>query len=203
VGKGGFQLEVDGLVGLVEVLAALTVADEDVGAADGGEHGGRCLAGVGTLIEPVHGLGADVDLRGVGGLKDRGERGHRGTEDDVCVVMCGYEGKEGIGEGYGFGGGLVHLPVGGNEWLTHVSISIPFTLVPWEGGCDLGSVSAEKRAGISGSCIYCWKVALVQEAKVMSDVTCGNEGKGVNRNGAAAGDTGAVPGVKGKVAEER
>ena len=40
VGEGGFELEVDGGVGLVEVLAALGVADEDVGGSDGGEHDG-------------------------------------------------------------------------------------------------------------------------------------------------------------------
>ena len=61
VGEGGLELEVDGGVGLVEVLAALGVADEDVGGADGGEHGGRGLAGVGAFVEPVHGLRADED----------------------------------------------------------------------------------------------------------------------------------------------
>ncbi len=50
VGEGGLELEVDGGVGLVEVLAALGVADEDVGGADGGEHDGRGLAGVGALV---------------------------------------------------------------------------------------------------------------------------------------------------------
>jgi hypothetical protein len=34
------------------------------------------------------------------------------------VLGCD-EGKEGVSEGDGFGGGLVHLPVGGDEWLAH------------------------------------------------------------------------------------
>ena len=67
VGEGGLELEVDGLVGLVEVLAALAVADEDVRGSDGGEHDGRGLAGVGAVVVPVHGLGSDVDLRSFGG----------------------------------------------------------------------------------------------------------------------------------------
>ena len=38
VSERGLELEVDALVGLVEVLAALTVADQDVGDADRLEH---------------------------------------------------------------------------------------------------------------------------------------------------------------------
>ena len=61
VGERGLELEVDALVGLVEVLAAFAVADEDVGDAEGLEHERRGLAGVGALVEPVHVLRADVD----------------------------------------------------------------------------------------------------------------------------------------------
>ena len=69
VGERGLELEVDGGIGLVEVLAALGVADEYVGGSDGVEHQGRGLSGVGTVVVPVHGLGADVDLGAFGGCK--------------------------------------------------------------------------------------------------------------------------------------
>ena len=46
VGEGGLELEVDGGVGLVKVLAAIAVADEDVGAAEGEQSGGRGFAEV-------------------------------------------------------------------------------------------------------------------------------------------------------------
>ena len=114
MGERGLELEVDGGVGLVEVLAALGVADEDVGGADGGEHEGRGLAGVGAVVEPVHGLGADVDGLAFGGVDERRRaRSWRGRERSRRDVM-GDEGKEGVDEGDGFGGGLVHLPVGGD-----------------------------------------------------------------------------------------
>ena len=46
-----------------------------------------------------------------------------GTEDDLGLLLVGDEGKEGIDEGGGFGGGLVHLPVGGDQWFAHVNQS--------------------------------------------------------------------------------
>ena len=115
VGEGGFELEVDGVVGLVEVLAALGVADEDVGGADGGEHDGRGFAGVGAFVQPVHVLCADEDGFVAGGVDDGGQRGHGGAEDDLGVRCCFDERDEGCEEGDGLVGGLVHLPVGGDE----------------------------------------------------------------------------------------
>src|SRR5260370_31701095 len=50
VGESGFELEVDGGVGLVEVLAALGGAEGDVGGAEGGEHDGGGFAGEGSFV---------------------------------------------------------------------------------------------------------------------------------------------------------
>ena len=36
------------------------------------------------------------------------------------VMMMGDEGKEGVDEGDSFGWGLEHLPVGGDQGLTHI-----------------------------------------------------------------------------------
>ena len=47
-----------GFVGLAEVLPALGMSDDDMGAAHSSEHGGRYLAGVGTGRGKVTVLGA-------------------------------------------------------------------------------------------------------------------------------------------------
>ena len=36
------------------------------------------------------------------------------------MALVGEEREEGVDEGDGFGRGLVHLPVGGYEWFTHL-----------------------------------------------------------------------------------
>src|SRR5258705_6900615 len=129
MGEGGFELEVDGGVCLVEVLAALGVADEDVGGAEGGEHDGRGFAGEGAFVFPVHVLGADEDGAGAGGVDERGEGGHRGAEEDLCVGAVFDEGGKAGEEGGGFGGGLVHLPVCGDQWVAPLFYDCIFTVV--------------------------------------------------------------------------
>ena len=111
----GFELEIDGGVGFVEVLAALGVADNNVGGADGGDHDGRGLAGEGSFVLPAHVLGADEDGFSAGGVDESGQGGHGGAEDDVALIIMFYEWGEVGEECGGFGGGLVHLPVGGDQ----------------------------------------------------------------------------------------
>ena len=98
VGEGGLELEVDGGVGLVEVLAAFAVADQDVGDADGTEHEGRRLTGVGTFFVPVHVLRADVNGCAACSICDRGKAGHGREEDDLGPCGPGKERKEGVKE---------------------------------------------------------------------------------------------------------
>jgi hypothetical protein len=94
VGERGFELPVDHVVGLVGVDAAFGVAQQDVGAADAGEHGGGGLSGVGTLVEPMHGLGAGGDVGAFDGLDDVAERGHGGEEGNVLIAVALDQGKE-------------------------------------------------------------------------------------------------------------
>ena len=119
IAAGGLDLEVDVLVGFVSVEASLGVAEKDVGGADGGEHGGRGLAGVGAFAEPVHGLGAGGEAGVDDGVADGGERGGRREEDDVGAGEVVDEGKELADEGDGLGWIFVHLPVGGDDGLAH------------------------------------------------------------------------------------
>ena len=95
VGEGGLELEVDGGVGLGEVLAALGVADEDVGGSDGGEHDGRGLAGEGAFVLPVHVLRADEDGFGAGRRRRaRGARSWRGRGRSRRRCLCLTRGKK-------------------------------------------------------------------------------------------------------------
>src|SRR5208282_3123467 len=78
---GGLELEVDGVIGLAEVLAAFGVSDDDVGDADGEQHGGVDLAGEGAFLLPVKILRADRDVRSLGG-GDSGVNTEVGGADD-------------------------------------------------------------------------------------------------------------------------
>ena len=71
----GFQLEIDGVVGFAEVLAAFGMADDDMSSADIQQHAGANFAGESAFFFPVHVLPADCDIRSLGGFdsgsKDR------------------------------------------------------------------------------------------------------------------------------------
>ncbi len=85
--RGG-QLFVHQLIGLVEVLAALGVADDDVRRANGREHENGGFAGVGAFFGPVHVLSADGDVGTGDGGDDDAKRCVRRAEDDLVPVMA-------------------------------------------------------------------------------------------------------------------
>jgi len=112
------QFLVDDFVGLVEVLAALGVSDERVCCADGLEHGCGGLAGVGAFFSEMHVLQAYGDVGGGCGFDDGRERSDGWKDGDFVAGVAGYERQECVHEGFGFSGGFVHLPVGGDECFT-------------------------------------------------------------------------------------
>jgi len=122
---GGLENEVDAVVGLAEVEALLGVAEEYVTAADGHQHGGRDLAGVGTFVEPVHVLRAGADVVVVGGDDGGGERGEGREDQNLVAFMAGDERKKIFDEAYGFDWGFVHLPVAGDDRLAHANSETP------------------------------------------------------------------------------
>ena len=156
MGESSLELPVDHVVGLVGVDAAFGVAEQDVGAADAGEHGGRGLSGVGTLVEPVHGLGAGGDVGAFDGLDDVGERGHGGEEGDVLIVVVVDQGKELLEKGERLLGSLVHLPVGGNQRFTHQEIQYSIlrhglgSVAVWAGGSGRLTTFAAGLRGVPG-----------------------------------------------------
>ena len=114
---GGVDLFVDGQVGLVPVLAALRVADDDVLDAQILEHSGGHFAGVSAALLKVKVLGADGDA-GILKRLDRGGDVDKGNaQNDVAPFGLGHQGLELVGERPGLGCGLVHLPVSGNDGL--------------------------------------------------------------------------------------
>ena len=118
------DLLVDGDVGLVVVLAALGVANDDVLHAHLLEHLGGDLAGVGAggLIVAV--LGADGHPA-VLEEADGGGDVHKGhAEYHVAPLALGQDGLELLGVGLGLGEGLIHFPVAGNDRLAVTAVHI-------------------------------------------------------------------------------
>ena len=113
--EGGEELLVDDLVGLGEVLAALGVADEGVGRADGEKLADRGFAGVCAFLGEVHVLATDCDVGPGSGGDDGGQQNGRRKQCDLVARVPSNEWQKGLDEGLGFSGSLVHLPIGGNE----------------------------------------------------------------------------------------
>ena len=110
--------QVHGLVGLAEVLAALAVADDHILHATGLEHVGAEFARIGAALGEVDVLRAQMDVAALGRFLDGGKvrRGHAHHHVAVRVLHGGHERGNQLA---GFVGGLVHLPVAGNDRLTH------------------------------------------------------------------------------------
>ena len=113
------HLAVDGRVVLAVDLAALRVPDEDVAAAELGEHGARHVAGVGTgvvrrqVLRAVHHLqpvAVDERLHAA----DVGERRQHRHLDPVVVLLRQREGEL-LHQGDGLEVVEVHLPVAGDQ----------------------------------------------------------------------------------------
>jgi hypothetical protein len=83
------DLELQRLVGLVEVLAAFGVAEHDAVHVDLGQHHGGDLAGERALVGLVHRLRVDRYLRAARGVDQRLERQERRADDDLDTVDGG------------------------------------------------------------------------------------------------------------------
>ena len=124
---GGVDLFVDGEVGLVVVLAALGVTDNDVLGPRLLDHLGGDLAGVGAMVLIVAGLRANGDVAvleqtdGIGNI-------HSGdTQHHAAPLALGHDGLEFLSKGLGLGQGIVHLPVSGDDSLAVTAIHFCFS----------------------------------------------------------------------------
>ena len=147
------ELLVHDFVGLGEVLAALGVADEGMGSADGLELADGGFASVGAFFGEVDVLGADGDVGSLGGVDDCGQQDGRGEQGDFVAGVAGNQGQKSIDKCLGFGGRFVHLPVGGNQCFTWHFCQIPqLDFSGWSsgGGVMAGTVTERKR--MSSAC---------------------------------------------------
>ena len=91
------------------------MAEDDVRDVEVAQHGSRDLTGEGTVGLVVQVLRAEGEVGTFDGRADR-RKGREGrAEDDVDVGVDADGGRDGLDELDAFGGGLVHLPVTGDE----------------------------------------------------------------------------------------
>ena len=88
-----------------------------MGDVEGAKHLSRDLAGEGAALLGVHVLGAELDGLALEGVADALQRGEGGAEDDIDGRLAADLRQDFLGEGDAVGGGLVHLPVTGDEFL--------------------------------------------------------------------------------------
>ena len=114
----GVHLLVDGLIRFTEVLAALTVAYDDILHTQILQHIGGNLAGVSALLLKVQVLSTHRDPELLEGLHGGGDVAGGDTDQGVAPLGAGHDLLQVLGEFLGLGGGHVHLPVAGDDSLT-------------------------------------------------------------------------------------
>ena len=119
---GGVDLLVHGEVGLVVILAALGVADDDILGPGLLDHLGGDLAGERTVVLVVAGLSADGDVTVLEQADGAGDVHRRDTEHHIAPLALGDDGLDLLGKGLHLRQGVVHLPVSGNDSLTITTI---------------------------------------------------------------------------------
>ena len=112
--RAAFSFEVHGVVGFTEILAALRVADDHVGAADSHQHAAGDFAGVCALLFPVEVLRADGDV-GALAASIAAAISIKGGQTTISSRVWPATRGEIVEEGLGLSGCLVHLPVGGHQ----------------------------------------------------------------------------------------
>jgi hypothetical protein len=106
--------------GLAVVLAALRVAEDHVFASQRRDHRGSDLTRVGAFGFGGAVLRAECDVRTLQGLGNHRQMGERRADDEVHAranlsAAC----HDAFGQFDTFGGKRVHLPVAGNNFLSH------------------------------------------------------------------------------------
>src|SRR5208282_2425419 len=86
--EGGLELEVYGVVGLAEVLAAFGMSDDDVGYPNCHQHAGADFAGIGAFGLPVDVLRADGYVRALSRMDGGVQRKVGWADDDFVAVVA-------------------------------------------------------------------------------------------------------------------
>ena len=93
--------------------------DDDVGYADGCEHGSVDFSGEGAFLFPIEVLCADGDVGAFGGSDGSIDAEVGGADEDFVPIVAVNQRKEVAEEVTGLVGSFVHLPISGDEFLSH------------------------------------------------------------------------------------
>ncbi len=113
--QGRTHLLGDETVILSQEVAPLGMADDDIAHSKVQEHGGGNLTGVGAALFPVHVLGPQPDPATSQGFSGGGQGGKGGADQDLHPGQLIFGLTDMAAEGRRFGGGFMHLPVGGDD----------------------------------------------------------------------------------------
>ena len=112
------ELLVDVLIGLAEVSSSLRVADDDVLDACILQHCRGDLSGECTLLLEIDVLCAQMDIGSCDSLLDRDDIDRRDTVDNIDLRILDQR-LQSLTKRYCLSGGHVHLPVAGDNFLSH------------------------------------------------------------------------------------
>src|SRR5262249_39375825 len=145
----GKRLLFDGFVGLPEMLAALRVANDRIGASCLDKHPDGNLAGKSAFFFPMYILSRDCDTRTVGFINGGRKRGEGRSDDDVAVFHVLDSGNQSIKKRARLGPRFEHFPIPRDDGPPHspkllsVSTSTPGSFCP-----DKNSKAAPPRVEI-------------------------------------------------------
>ena len=137
----------------MEKLPPLGVPNDYVAATSLGEHGSGNLAGESAFFAPVHILGGDGHLGAHGLCDGGGNRGERGSEDNVAVLGLAHEGQKLYEKISGGREGLVHLPVPGHHRASFASGHVLSVRA-----CTPGSVAPPKNSSDAPPPVEMWEI---------------------------------------------
>ena len=119
IGQRAAQLAIHPDIGFAKILAPLGVTDDHLLAANGDQHGRRNFSGKGTLLLKMHVLRPNFDPASAGRFDDRWNADKWGEKRDLVAIMSGDHRQKLAHKGARFIRCFVHLPVGGDQFVSH------------------------------------------------------------------------------------
>src|SRR5215475_12953847 len=125
------EFQIDCVIGFSEILSALGVADDHMCAANRNQRSGRDFAGKRSFFFPVTVLRTNGDLRAFYGFKSRDQVNAGRADGNLVARVLEYLRQKGAEKFFGLCRVLVHLPVGGDQFLAgHWSFLSSLTSCP-------------------------------------------------------------------------
>jgi hypothetical protein len=105
---------------IAQIIPALAMSEDDVLAPQIEEHRGADLAGERAIFLGIEVLRSKRDAAAFENFAGQGQIGERRTDGDGYAVRSAHAIHDRFGQPSSFGGGGIHLPVTGDEFLAHV-----------------------------------------------------------------------------------